>query len=46
MKVYHKNIEVGQRSVDLLVDVKVMVEPKALINLEIGGHGNRAHKNL
>ena len=34
MKVYYKNIEVGERRVDFLVDGKIMVELKALINLE------------
>lgn len=34
MKVYFKNIEVGERRVDFLVDGKIMVELKALINLE------------
>ena len=34
MKVYYKNIEVGERRVDFLVDGKIMVELKAIINLE------------
>ena len=34
MKVYYKNIEVGERRVDFLVDGKIMVELKALVNLE------------
>lgn len=34
MKVYYKNIEVGERRVDFLVDRKIMVELKAIINLE------------
>jgi GxxExxY protein len=34
MKVYYKNIEVGERRVDFLVDGKIMVELKAQINLE------------
>ena len=34
MKVYYKNSEVGERRVDFLVDGKIMVELKALINLE------------
>lgn len=34
MKVYYKNIEVGERRVDFLVDAKIMVELKAVINLE------------
>lgn len=34
MKVYYKNLEVGERRVDFLVDGKIMVELKALVNLE------------
>lgn len=34
MKVYYKNIEVGERRVDFLVDGRIMVELKAIINLE------------
>lgn len=34
MKVYYKNVEVGERRVDFLIDGKIMVELKALINLE------------
>ncbi len=34
MKVYYKNIEVGERRVDFLVDGKIMVELKAIVNLE------------
>ncbi len=34
MKVYYKNIEVGERRVDFLVDGKIMVELKTIINLE------------
>jgi GxxExxY protein len=34
MKVFYKNIEVGERRVDFLVDGKIMVELKALVNLE------------
>ena len=34
MKVFYKNIEVGNRRVDFLVDGKIMVELKALVNLE------------
>lgn len=34
MKVYYKNFEVGERRVDFLVDGRIMVELKAIINLE------------
>jgi GxxExxY protein len=34
MKVYYRGIEVGERRVDFLVDNKIMVELKAVINLE------------
>ncbi len=34
MKVYYKNIEVGERRVDFLVNGKIMVELKAIVNLE------------
>jgi GxxExxY protein len=34
MKVFYKNIEVGERRVDFLVDGRIMVELKAIINLE------------
>lgn len=34
MKVYYKNIEVGERRVDFLVDEKIMVELKAIVNLD------------
>jgi GxxExxY protein len=34
MKVFYKNIEVGERRVDFLVEGKIMVELKALVNLE------------
>jgi len=34
MKVFYKSIEVGERRVDFLVDGKIMVELKALVNLE------------
>jgi len=34
MKVLYKNIEVGERRVDFLIDGKIVVELKALVNLE------------
>jgi GxxExxY protein len=34
MKVFYKNIEVGERRVDFLVSGRIMVELKATINLE------------
>jgi len=34
MKIYYKNIEVGERRVDFFVDGKIMVELKATVNLE------------
>jgi GxxExxY protein len=34
MKVYYRGEEVGERRVDFLVDNKIMVELKAIINLE------------
>jgi GxxExxY protein len=34
MKVFYKSIEVGERRVDFLVIGKIMVELKALVNLE------------
>jgi GxxExxY protein len=34
MKVFYKNIEVGERRVDFLVSGRIMVELKAIINLE------------
>ena len=34
MKVYYRSEEVGERRVDFLVDKKIMVELKAIVNLE------------
>ena len=34
MKIYYKDYEIGTRRVDFLVDDKIMVEVKALVNLE------------
>jgi GxxExxY protein len=34
MKIYYRGEEVGERRVDFLVDDKIMVELKAIINLE------------
>lgn len=34
MRIYYRNIEIGERRVDFLVDGKIMVELKAVINLE------------
>ncbi len=34
MKVYYKNIEAGERRVDFLVNGRIMVELKAIVNLE------------
>lgn len=34
MKIYYKGVEIGTRRVDFFVEDKVMVEIKALINLE------------
>ena len=34
MKVYYRTEEVGERRVDFLVDKKIMVELKAIVNLE------------